>query len=1625
MGDKCNAELDGNEFKEVLLEDFLVYLPASSNDHPYEMVGMQNLFQNGHSQYVLDGVLSVGGERRYVEGAHFNTVSVGGYGGDHEEVTGIWIQTMTGAKWEVYYRLGRPHRHYARFLEGFMWVANLSKYFVEYALETAEQGQEVSIYNFRKDFHQWLEREYGEKPSFKRWHAEFKHGTDFRTAVANNIDWLYKEAIGTFKLTELEVWAEIWNHTKLKFHKPREEKTIVTSYVYECFKEMAFGRFLKKVAPIGEIDFRRKSIGTSLHLSVDAKVLETDKAVGMDYEATATQLAKSSLEGFKRRPFDKSTIAVGDVLGVLTDDARVSQWKSEKTRWADVDDCWFVYVQAIETNKKGEHKLNVLWLYKPADTSCALMKYPYPNELFMSAHCECGRKEWTKLEDVICRVSVAWGGNPGCKEDFFVRQTFRISEIAFTTFTESDKSCEHRGFELSPFERALAKYQVGDTVLVQLKQPRDPDGPHKWQRLEPYEIISFDADDDSVSLRRLLRRQEVQPESEAKPNELLYTNQIITLPANRIHHQCRVRFYSGEQIRANQVPNPYDRNGTGDFFYISTEMIDTIVGRRFEDIDPDHPPASFLQGFDPTAAPPKNPMRGLDLFCGGGNLGRGLEDGGGIRFTHACDLNENALASYYANIEHPEPTKFYSGSVDDLLKHAMDGNPKNLPGVPLPGDIEFIAAGSPCQGFSMMNTAKDKHDAGLKNQSLVADVAAMIEFYRPKYAVLENVTSISTKAGPRRFDDCLSQLICCVVGLGYQVQVQLLDSWSFGCPQSRTRIFVVIAGPDLVMPEHPYLSHSHHDEKMKSVGLMANKLSIVERKYADTAFKWVCAEDATADLPDIGDGQTYHCTAFPDHRMSTNIKENFRAQMACIPLYPPQMNYQKAYPNMTKDQRALFAVKDRESQLSKIPKRDGNNGYARVGARKLFPTITTKCAPKEKFNGRVIHWEQQRTITIMEAKRAQGFLDTDVLTGTKGDQYKIVGNSVARPVATAAGIAFREAWLKNEDDNPPLDAPLVPISTIDPKRMWASPSPTSSGNSETDSELAKSRLKSSSDDSSWDVTLPLRRPSQFAAFVPARNSIVTFGAPSSFKVIEASRKQKSMPTIQTDLRRERRESSPLSAIPTAMINAWPGLTRSETADEQSDTDSDSDMPDSVERNVLQAIKNSAPKTRKANLAPKPGTMADLKAARNRDTSRGCTVTRDSSHAMSSGSGAKVKRTADVSLFRRVMSPQGRGRSQQASRALSEAVTDVDSAENSDADSRRRMSRADLSIAQACAKFSFKGRRRNQHASGAEGELEDNADNTGSNTPSGMSRADFSIAQAVERFAKLDRRRSQFNGQHVSEFATPEASRQPSPKRPLTAFCFPEEPPRTAKRRRLPSKPKIQGSAGKPIALDDSDDDISAIFNPIVSSGTPMHETPPGSRTGLLSANSLSSGPRASPHASIIPTDQPLRLAVSRVGRPAEHLRKKVHKQKAATAHNSRVQFPAPVQSPSHLRSHSFRPPKQKMTRAPTQFVIDLTADSDDEDQAKRRPMQRYQPVDNSRFMGYMLTNNRLELGGNLPMGGMGLGTDMSAAIESVRMAESGTRPMNGGIRGGMRQVGGPVVAPVMAAVAPARPEYTY
>ncbi|KAI9745937.1 MAG: DNA methyltransferase Dim-2 [Claussenomyces sp. TS43310] len=1019
-----NATFHGQDFTEFELSEFSIYLPGTVAHHAWEMNGLQNLATKiGNSSYLFDGILTDGHVHRYVQGVPFKSCPIGNYGEDIDTVGGdIWILSNLNKAADIYYRLKTPSEEYARYHNGFIWLADLAKHLVDYSQSAMERGHLVSIHDFRLDFAKWLGTTHQNSSTFWKWFSRYNH-RDFRRAVVANIEFLYKETIGVSdSLRQLPLWRQVMTTDFIPEQRQTQEKTIVTPYVYDCFSHLIFGSHLKKAPLAGGVELRRDSLGKTLHLTVDKDSKKHSKSKINATEEVVSPVWKASRSQMKKK-LDVASITVGTVLGVRKDHPSNSKWKDEVSKWKAADDCWYVHVQGIHVNKEGQREFDVIWLYRPSDTTCAKMRYSYMNELFLSNNCNCNSAPITE-DELLCKVSIDWYGSPEkSRADFFVRQTY-LSNNSFVTMKDRHKQCIHYRDDLkTPLQQVMEKYKVGDTVLVapsvQLKSKHG---------LEPCQIEGFlqDGTKNSVVLRRLLRRREIEENISARPNELLFSDEMITVLASKVERRIYVRFYSQAQADNGRIPTPYDRDGTGDAYYITSQLVGRGADKVLIQFKEDTYPVSLIQGFDPESPCVRRPMQGMDLYCGGGNFGRGLEEGGGVKMKWAVDLNKNAIHTYFAHLADPEETEMYLGSVDDLLEEALRGNPAKSKLIPLPGEVDFISAGSPCQGFSLMNTHRG-NDKGLKNQSLVASVAAYIDFYRPKHAILENVISMAKK-GRGRDEDVLSQLMCCLVGMGYQVQVFTLDSWSFGSPQSRSRLFVSIAAPGLELPQHPGLSHSHPaGTSDRGLGKMANGHAFGERQFRPTPFEFVTAGEANADLPDIGDGRTKHCTLHPDHRLSRGVSQKTQSQIETIPLAPYGMNFAKTYGQgrMTEAERALFPRYAKSGKLrpSVMPT---SRAWGRIHPQKLFPTIATMMNPQDYICGRALHWSQQRLITVMEVRRAQSFPDHEVLVGSPAEQWRIIGNSVARTVALALGLSLREAWLKGPMFDPVLPGAKLP-----------------------------------------------------------------------------------------------------------------------------------------------------------------------------------------------------------------------------------------------------------------------------------------------------------------------------------------------------------------------------------------------------------------------------------------------------------------------------------------------------------------------------------------------------------------------------------------------------------------------
>ena len=276
------------------------------------------------------------------------------------------------------------------------------------------------------------------------------------------------------------------------------------------------------------------------------------------------------------------------------------------------------------------------------------------------------------MRDVAGKVDVAFCPTPQQKAEaeFFVRQRYRTDDRAFLTLEQDDLQlgrcpCDD-SFESYSYGKLRQDYRIGDTVLY---IPRGGD------LLEPGVVASFDDAEMTVTVRCLQRLSTVQPG--CKPNELLFTQQLEVFGADAVVRRCQVRVFGDQQQQP--IEAPYDRDGSGDCFYVRSELTPTGQLRPLARALADE---ELRQGLRLGAEIAKPMLRGMDLFCGGGNFGRGLEEGGVVQMKYAVDFDDAPLHSYRANMKHLDDTKLYLGSINNYLQDAIEGRYSEEKGIP-------------------------------------------------------------------------------------------------------------------------------------------------------------------------------------------------------------------------------------------------------------------------------------------------------------------------------------------------------------------------------------------------------------------------------------------------------------------------------------------------------------------------------------------------------------------------------------------------------------------------------------------------------------------------------------------------------------------------------------------------------------------------------------------------------------------------------------------------------------------------------------------------------------------------------------------------------------------------------
>lgn len=343
-----------------------------------------------------------------------------------------------------------------------------------------------------------------------------------------------------------------------------------------------------------------------------------------------------------------------------------------------------------------------------------------------------------------------------------------------------------------------------------------------------------------------------------------------------------------------------------------------------------------------------------ELFCGPGGLACGalrarVVNGSLHKIEHAWanDFDKSSCETYVKNICPDSPDTVICEDVRTLDIDKLS-------------PIDAFAYGFPCNDFSVVGEKK-----GFTGNygPLYTYGLNVINKFKPKFFVAENVGGLSSSGGGKAFEKILNDLEA--AGNGYDLTVHLYNASHYGVPQARNRIIIVGIDKSLNLKfkvpaphtkDNPITAFEALNNPPITPNLSNNELTTQSKTVVER-------------LKHIKPGENAWNSSLPEH-LRLNVKG---------------------------------------AKLSQI--------YRRLDPNKPSYTITgsggggTHC----------YHWEEPRALTNRERARIQSFPDSYVFEGSKELVRKQIGMAVPPALSEVIFTAILKTFGKIEYENIPAN----------------------------------------------------------------------------------------------------------------------------------------------------------------------------------------------------------------------------------------------------------------------------------------------------------------------------------------------------------------------------------------------------------------------------------------------------------------------------------------------------------------------------------------------------------------------------------------------------------------------------
>ena len=445
--------------------------------------------------------------------------------------------------------------------------------------------------------------------------------------------------------------------------------------------------------------------------------------------------------------------------------------------------------------------------------------------------------------------------------------------------------------------------------------------------------------------------------------------------------------------------------------------------------------------------------KAIDLFAGPGGLSLGLKEAGFdilAAVEHDSDAGETYEHNIGAHTKIKDITWYGPKKLEKFLVTEYEWDEDD--------ELDLIAGGPPCPGFSLIGRSKMYGTAKLKNRKLKKHVHRFIahpknklfkwfvkyvKHFSPKYFIMENVQGMTSYV---QDDEPIVDVIKRSFGDDYVVSHRVLDASDFGVPQNRMRIIFIGSRKDMIQAEYPEESADEKISALEAIRDLWNvepnnrtgEVSAIERspnskgaKFRRTMRNWECTRlDGSREAG--GEQKQNHWTRHPNRRdvvLFPFLKSGspaYKSKNIEIPRSMPRTIYGDIYPGKWESEikpeferigmyvstnKGRDYVSDDENKWVMYPNASFKDKMRRIPWHKPAPTVVAHLA---KDGYMFIHPGHDRTITVREAARFQSFPDSFVFKGSMTSQFRQVGNAVPPLLAKRLGESVLDAIFANE-----------------------------------------------------------------------------------------------------------------------------------------------------------------------------------------------------------------------------------------------------------------------------------------------------------------------------------------------------------------------------------------------------------------------------------------------------------------------------------------------------------------------------------------------------------------------------------------------------------------------------------